>query len=34
METTQQLEEKLKEKIDSSLVERISMANEQEIFQK
>ncbi|XP_050525562.1 vacuolar protein sorting-associated protein 53 homolog [Daktulosphaira vitifoliae] len=33
METTQQLEEKLKEKIDSSLVEKISMANEQNIFQ-
>lgn len=34
METTQQLEEKLKEKIDRSLVEKISMANEQDIFQK
>lgn len=34
METTQQLEEKLKEKIDPSLIDKISMANEQDIFQK
>lgn len=34
METTQQLEEKLKEKIDPSLVEKICMVPEQNIFQK
>jgi len=34
METTQQLEEKLKEKIDSSLVGKISMINENDLFQK
>lgn len=34
METTQQLEEKLKEKIDPSLVGKINMTNEQDIFQK
>ncbi|XP_025409735.1 vacuolar protein sorting-associated protein 53 homolog [Sipha flava] len=33
METTQQLEEKLKEKIDPSLVGKISMINEQDLFQ-
>lgn len=34
METTQQLEEKLKEKIDPSLVGKICMVPEQNIFQK
>lgn len=34
METTQQLEEKLKEKIHPSLMGKISMVNEQDIFQK
>ncbi|XP_050438250.1 vacuolar protein sorting-associated protein 53 homolog [Adelges cooleyi] len=33
METTQQLEDKLKEKIDPSLIGKISMTNEQEVFQ-
>lgn len=34
METTLQLEEKLKEKIDLCLVGKINMINEQDIFQK
>lgn len=34
METTQQLEEKLKEKIDPSLVGKITMINENDLFQK
>jgi len=34
METTQQLEEKLKEKIDPCLVGKISMINENDLFQK
>jgi len=34
LETTQQLEEKLKEKIDPTLVGKINMINEQDIFQK
>lgn len=34
LETTQQLEEKLKEKIDVTLKEKINMSQEQDIFHK
>lgn len=34
LETTQQLEEKLKEKIDVSYKEKINMSQEQDIFHK
>ena len=34
METTQQLEDKLKEKVDKELVEKIDLHAEQDIFHK
>jgi len=34
METTQQLEDKLKEKVDPELVEKIDLRAEQDIFHK
>lgn len=34
METTQQLEEKLKEKVDRELVDKIDLRAEQDIFHK
>jgi len=34
METTQQLEDKLKEKVDKELVEKIDLRAEQDIFHK
>ena len=34
METTQQLEDKLKEKVDSELVDKINLGAEQDMFHK
>lgn len=34
LETTQQLEEKLKEKVETSLVSKINLSQEQDIFHR